>query len=70
MTFHRGRCYTHKNMLDMVIYVTHIVFKGNNYTKLRIRWFNRRGLDINQEEVVKIKVSEYENWYEWKGKAV
>lgn len=70
MKFYRGRTYTHKNMLDMVIYVYCVTPVNEEYTNLKVKWFNRRGLDINQEETVKIKNSDFNNWYEWKGQKI
>lgn len=70
MKFERNKIYTHKNMLDMLVFVIYDYMPFESYTKLRIKWFNRRGLDVNQEETIKITNEEAINWYEWKGKAV
>lgn len=67
MTFEKGKFYTHKNMLDMIIYVQHVVSSEDDPLKLRIAWFNNRGMNINQEETVNIYHKELPNWYEWKG---
>lgn len=67
MKFEKGKVYTHKNMLDMVVYVQHAFPANKDYLLLKIKWFNRRGMDINQEETVKIYKNEFFNWYEWKG---
>ena len=36
---------------------------------LKIRQYNRRGMDINTEEIIRIVKSELGNWYEWEGAA-
>jgi hypothetical protein len=70
MKFEKGKVYTHKNMLDMVIFVqdTYHDF-DKNAIYLKIRWYNRRGMDINTEEIIRIVKSELGNWYEWEGAA-
>lgn len=67
MKFEQGKVYTHQNMLDLVIFVQQIFPVNENYLKLKVRWFNRRGMDIKLEETIKINKSEFPRWYEWDG---
>lgn len=55
-------------MLDMVIKVMYVYLPYEAHVNLRIKWFNRRGMDIHTEETVKIKNEEFGNWYEWEMK--
>lgn len=54
-------------MLDMVVYVKGINQSNETCTILDIRWFNRKGLDINIEDTVEISNQDFDKWYEWKG---
>jgi len=65
MEFKKYGVYTHENMLDMVIYVQQILWVNDKYAKLKVKWFNRRSMDINLEEQVKILKSEFCRWHEW-----
>lgn len=65
MNFKVNKFYTHKRMLDMVIYVRYIFLPEDGHTKLRIKWFNNGGMDVNIEETVKILKSEFHNWKGW-----
>lgn len=67
MKFEQGKVYTHKNMLDTIVYVLQVLPVNNDYTKLKVKWFNRRGMDLNIEEVIEINKSEFSRWYEWDG---
>jgi hypothetical protein len=55
-------------MLDMIIYVRYVFMPEEDHVKLRVAWFNKKGMDINAEETVKISKSEFSNWYEWEKK--
>lgn len=65
MKFEKGKSYTHKNMLDMIIKVLEVYPTNKNCSALCIRWFNRRGLDIGIMEDIKIKNKDLPFWYEW-----
>lgn len=64
--FERGKVYTHKNMLDCVMRVLYVL-PFENHVELKVNWFNNRGMDLNVKETVKVKKSDFSNWYEWKG---
>lgn len=57
--------YTHKKMLDAAILIQKTQYVGVNYSKVRVTWFNRRGMCLGITETIKIKKSEYNNWYEF-----
>ena len=66
MTFQKGKTYTHKNMLDVMILVDHISPSRENCTALGVQWFNQRGMNLGIRENVKITKEELNDWYEWK----
>lgn len=61
--FHK---YTHVNAMDVVIFVLSVHYVGPNYTRLKVRWFNKRGLNLNVIQNVKITKEQYPNWSEIK----
>ena len=67
--FKPWRTYTHKNMLDCVILVLKSFRVQDGRYKLRVRWMNRRGMDLGIIENVTITRDQIENWCEWKGAA-
>ncbi len=70
MKFKKGHVYTHQNILDVVIFVQDVLDINEEFVELKIRWFNRRGMDLHAEEVIKVNGKEYPRWYEWEGEVV
>lgn len=68
--FQKYKSYIHKNMLDCVIVVQNSFRLPDGRYKLKIHWFNRRGLDLGIRENVVINREQIPNWYEWKGREV
>jgi hypothetical protein len=64
MKFKARHFYTHKRMLDMVVQVIYI-FQSDHKDVLKVRWFNKRGLNIGLEETIEINEKELHNWHEW-----
>jgi hypothetical protein len=54
-------------MLDCAILVHKTQYVGPNYSKIRITWFNKRGMCLGITETIKINKSEYKNWHEFEG---
>lgn len=50
-------------MLDTAIHVLDILENKSKHIKLKIKWFNRRGMDLNILETIKINKSDFYNWY-------
>lgn len=67
MKFEQGKVYTHQNMLDVVMLVHQTWSVHKDYVRLRVNWFNRRGMDLNAQEVIKVNKSEFKRWYQWDG---
>ena len=65
MRFKQGGIYTHQNMLDMVVFVQQVFPVNEDYVKLKVKWFNRRGMDIHVEETITIQKKDLKFWYEW-----
>lgn len=55
--------YTHNRMLDAAILVIKNYRLLDGRYKLKIRWMNRRGMDLGIIENVTIKKEEVKNWY-------
>jgi hypothetical protein len=69
MKFEEGKSYTHKRMLDCVIYVRHVAFESDEVIKLKVSWFNNRGMSLRISESINIREHEFNNWYEFKGES-
>lgn len=65
MKFEKGKVYSHKNMLDLNIYVLYVFHTNNDSVKLIVQWYNRRGMYLGVQETIKINDSELPRWYEW-----
>jgi len=61
--FKFAHTYTHNRMLDCAIYVLKSYRLPDGRYKLKIRWMNRRGMDLGIVENVTIVKSEVKNWY-------
>lgn len=63
--FRQFTLYTHKNMLDCAILVlkSYRVAHDGRY-KLKIQWFNKRGMNLGFTERVTITRDQLKNWYE------
>lgn len=62
--FKKGCAYSHSRMLDAAILVLGSQRNTDGSYKLKIRWVNRRGLDLGLNEDVTIVKEEVKNWYE------
>ncbi len=62
--FQKYRTYTHKNMLDAAFMVLSSFRTPKGDYKLKIRWFNRRGMDLGLNETVKVVQAQVGNWAE------
>lgn len=62
--FKFAHTYTHNRMLDCAIYVMISYRLPDGRYKLKVRWFNRRGMDLGIDEKVIITRDEVKNWYQ------
>jgi hypothetical protein len=62
--FLKGHLYTHTSMLDAAILVVKVQYRGSAYTKLRIEWWNQRGMSLGLGEVITIKREDLRHWRE------
>lgn len=60
--FKFAHTYTHRKMLDMTIYVLKSFRLIDGRYKLKVRWGNKRGMDIGITENIEIKREEVKNW--------
>lgn len=56
--------YTHKRMLDAAVFVLESVRLPSGGHSLKIRWVNRRGLDLGLVEQIVVNRDQVGNWYE------
>lgn len=63
MTFQKNKLYTHKKMLDSIIQIVNTK-EVKDGIKAHVIWFTKSELFMG-EDIVLIKKSEFENWYEW-----
>lgn len=64
MRFERFKLYSHNRMLDAAIFVQEAMHCTLGRTKLKVLWFNKRGLNLGVSETVLITPAEMGNWYE------
>ena len=62
--FQRYKSYTHKNMLDAAILVLGVFRTRTGNYKLKIGWFNKRGMDLGFTERVTITKEQLPKWGE------
>jgi hypothetical protein len=63
MKFEQGKLYSHKRMLDVNVYVSHVSYESPELIKLKVWWFLRSGLNLNISESINIRKHEFKNWY-------
>jgi len=64
--FKVGHIYTHKNMLDVCMFVIKVESTRVG-VNLGVRWFKRNGLDLNAKDDVYINEWDVKDWYEYAG---
>ena len=62
--FKKFKTYTHKAMLDVVVLVLTSYRLEDGRYRLKVRWFNRRGIDLGIQETITITKPQVKNWYE------
>ena len=65
--FRKFRTYSHIRMLDCAIHILSSYRVKDGRYKLKIMWFNKRGMDLGFRETVTVSPKEVKNWYEMKG---
>lgn len=62
--FKLNKTYTHKKMLDCAILILKTFkLQTADYT-IKIKWINKRGMDLGLVENVRITKDQVKNWYE------
>ena len=62
--FHKGERWRHQNCIDVDIIVEKVVYRGPNYWKLKVFYWNRHYKDIilPTTDLVKIKCEDLSKW--------
>ncbi len=62
--FRPGTTFTHRHMLDAAILVLKCFRDHKGRCHLRVRWVNRRGMDLGITERITIVKEQLSNWRE------
>jgi hypothetical protein len=62
MNLRNRELYTHRNMIDCMIYIQNLYRYPNGDCKVKIKWFTRSGGDLGVSDTYVIKQKDLKNW--------
>jgi hypothetical protein len=60
--FHAHTIWTHERFMDVMVYILKVGYRGKTNCKLKVQWFNTRGMDLRITQNIRIESKQYPYW--------